>query len=122
MAVRPVPEPPRRSAPTTEEPGFYPEAELWLYGNVRLLGAHLVCIPDSFGRDEHTPLQRDQFETESEKIVLSGQIVFTGIHNAAHQRAAVVPLRWGAPRILVLSGGFRLQLELNQTVTHAGHI
>lgn len=30
-----------------------------------------------------------------------------GIHSPAHQNAAVVPLRWGSPRILVLSGGFR---------------
>jgi DNA processing protein len=37
----------------------------------------------------------------------------TGIHSAAHMRAAIVPLRWGAPRILVLSGGFHYHLGEN---------
>lgn len=106
MATHLAPEHPRRSAPFTEEPGFYPEAKLWLYGNVRLLSAHLACIPDSFGPDIHSPHQRDQLEAESEKIVLAGQVLVAGIHCAAHQRAAIVPLRWGAPRILILSGGF----------------
>lgn len=110
MATYLAPEPPRRSAPFTEEPGFYPEAKLWLYGNVRLLGSQLACLPDSFGRDEHTPSQRDRLEADSEKVVLSGQVIVAGIHNAAHQRVAIVPLRWGAPRILVFSGGFHHHL------------
>lgn len=113
MAIGPVPEPPRRSAPFTKEPGFYPEAKLWLYGNVRLLGANLACIPESFGRDEHTPQQREQFESECERIVLDGRVVVAGIHSAAHQRVAIVPLRWGAPRILVFSGGFHHHLGLD---------
>jgi len=124
MATRLVPEPPRRSAPFTEEPGFYPEAKLWLYGNVRLLGAALACIPDSFGRDEHGPSQRDQLEAECERIVLAGQVVVSGIHSAAQQRVAIVPLRWGAPRILVFSGGFHYHLgpDLNEEPFRAARL
>lgn len=106
MATRPVLEPPRRSAPFTDEPGFYPEAKLWLYGNARLLGAKLACVSATLGLHDHSPAQRDELEREAERIVLAGEVLVTGIHNPAHQRVAIVPLRWGAPRILVFSGGF----------------
>lgn len=115
MAIRPVLEPPRRNAPFDQEPGFYPEAGLWLYGNARILGAKLACVPGSFGAPEHSPAERDQFEVESERIVLAGQVLVTGIHNPAHQRVAIVPLRWGAPRILVFSGGIQYHLGANLT-------
>lgn len=49
-------------------------------------------------------------EQEAERAVLEGRIIVTGIHSPAHQRAAIVPLRWGAPRIVVLSGGFHHHL------------
>ena len=45
--------------------------------------------------------------------MLGGKVVVTGIHSPAHQRSAIVPLRWGAPRILVLSGGFHHHLGPN---------
>jgi hypothetical protein len=102
--------PPRRSAPFEQEPGFYEPAGLWLYGNARLLGATLLCIQDSFGPDLHSPAQLDAIEREAERIVLAGTILVCGIHSPAHQRAAIVPLRWGAPRILIMSGGFHHHL------------
>ncbi len=105
--------PPRRSAPFDQEPGFYEPAGLWLYGNVRLLRGKLGCIESSLGPPIHTPRELDQIERQAEDLVLSGQVLVTGIHNAAHQRAAIVPLRWGAPRILVLSGGFHYHLGTN---------
>ena len=37
---------------------------------------------------------------------MDGKVLVCGIHSPAHQRVAVVPLRWGSPRIVVLSGGF----------------
>ena len=110
MATRLAPEPPRRSAPFDSEPGFYPDAELWLYGNVRLLGASLASIARAFGQPHHTPDDLCHIERETEQAVLEGRIVVTGIHSPAHQRAAIVPLRWGAPRILVFSGGFHHHL------------
>lgn len=115
MATRLVPEPPRRSAPFDHEPGFYPDAKLWLYGNVRLLDSDLVHLPAALGEPRQTPSQLDALEHQAEVLVLAGKILVTGIHNAAQQRVAVVPLRWGAPRILVLSGGF--YHHLGQTLT-----
>ncbi len=105
--------PPRRTAPFDEEPGFYEPACLWLYGNTRLLGAKLEYIPDAFGPETHSPSDHNRIESKSEQIVLSGTVLVCGIHNVAHQRAACVPLRWGAPRIVVFSGGFNYHLGEN---------
>lgn len=102
--------PPRRSAPFDQEPGFYEPAGLWLYGNARLLQGNIANVELALGSPIHTPSQLDEIEQTAEKLVLCGQILVTGIHNAAHQRAAIVPLRWGAPRILVVSGGFHYHL------------
>lgn len=102
--------PPRRSAPFDQEPGFYEPAGLWMYGNVRLLQARFACVADAFGADVHTPSQLDDIEREAERIVLAGTILVCGIHSPAHQRAAIVPLRWGSPRVLVVSGGFQHHL------------
>lgn len=42
--------------------------------------------------------------------MLEGGTLVCGVHGPAHRRAAVVPLRWGGPRIVVFSGGFRFHL------------
>lgn len=110
MATRLAPEPPRRSAPFDVEPGFYPDAGLWLYGNARLLGTSLASISRAFGHPHHTPKDMELIEQEAERTALEGKIIVAGIHSPAHQRAAIVPLRWGAPRILVFSGGFHHHL------------
>lgn len=110
MAIRPAPDPPRRSSPFDFEPSFCPDAGLWLYGNARLLGTSLAGIDRAKGLPGHTPDCLTQIELEAERAVLEGKVLVTGIHNAAHQRAAVVPLRWGSPRVLVLSGGFHYHL------------
>jgi hypothetical protein len=105
--------PPRRSAPFELEPGYYPDAGLWLYGNTRLLGSELACVPAAFGPNHHFPSVLDAIEREVEEFVLGGKILVCGIHNAAHQRSAIVPLRWGSPRIVVVSGGFKHHLGEN---------
>jgi DNA processing protein len=110
MATRLAPEPPRRSAPFDVEPGFCPDAGLWLYGNARLLGTSLASISRAFGHPHHTPNDMELIEQDAERAVLEGRIIVAGIHSPAHQRAAIVPLRWGAPRILVFSGGFHHHL------------
>lgn len=102
--------PPRRSAPFEQEPGFYEPAGLWLYGGARLLDSRLACIPEAHGSSVHSDSALREIEQKAEALVLEGKTIVTGIHNPAHQRAAVVPLRWGAPRILVLSGGFHHHL------------
>lgn len=98
--------PPKRNAPFQLEPGFYEPAGLWLYGNARLLSGTMVSIEAAQGRPGHSRAELDEIEQCAEKHVLEARILVTGIHNPAHQRAAVVPLRWGSPRILVVSGGF----------------
>ncbi len=97
---------PVRTAPFEEEPGFYEPAGLWLYGNVRLLNGSLAHVKQACGEFYLQPSVMDAIEQEAECLVLDMKILVCGVHNAAHQRAAIVPLRWGSPRILVLSGGF----------------
>lgn len=98
--------PPRRTAPFSEEPGFYEPAQLWLYGNTRLLESKLAYIAPASGPPGHNECQLNDIEREAESLVLDGRTLVTAIHSPAHQRAATVPLRWGAPRIVVFSGGF----------------
>lgn len=100
----------RRTAPYDEEPGYYAPGKLWLYGNVKLLHAKLVHVPAACGQRSPTACQLDRIEAEAEQLVLSGKVLVCGIHGSAHQRAAVVPLRWGSPRIVVMSGGFKFHL------------
>lgn len=104
------PSPPPRCDPFDQQPGFYEPARLWLYGNAKLLRARLAHLDLCLGAAEPTSADLEAIERASEEVVLAGSVLVTGIHNAAHQRAAVVPLRWGAPRILVLSGGFEYHL------------
>ncbi len=106
----PNPLPPRCFAPFELEPGFYEPAGLWMYGNVRLLGGKLAHVQCALELKLPSPKELDAIERETEEFVLSGSVLVTGIHNPAHQRVAIVPLRWGAPRILVLSGGFEHHL------------
>lgn len=104
------PMPPRRSAPFDCEPGFYEDGGLWLYGNVRILQSALACVEDACGLPAHSPSQLAAIEQQAENHVLESRVLVCGIHNPAHQRAAVLPLRWGSPRILVMSGGFKYHL------------
>jgi DNA processing protein len=75
-----------------------------------LLEARLVSIDAAHGSPFHTPAQLDDIERQAESLVLDGRVLVTGIHSPAHQRMAIVPLRWGSPRILVFSGGFHHHL------------
>ncbi|MGV3615290.1 MAG: hypothetical protein ACO1SV_08145 [Fimbriimonas sp.] len=82
------------------------EARLWLYGNVRLLQANVAHVAAALGPPDHLPDELDSVERESERLVLEGKVLVCAVHSPAHQRAALVPLRWGSPRIVVFSGGF----------------
>ncbi len=102
--------PPRRSAPFEQEPGYYEPAGLWFYGNVRLLQSSLFYVPASLGPPTHLPRILDEIERDAEHHVLNSRTLVCGIHQAAHMRAAIVPLRWRSPRIVVLSRGFHFHL------------
>ena len=97
---------PRRTAPFDEEPGYHAPAGLWLYGNAKLLEGPLVFLPQSLGPPTHNSKELEALEREAENHVLDSKIIVCGVHNIAHQRVAVVPLRWGSPRVVLLSGGF----------------
>ncbi len=104
---------PRRTEPYGSAPGYYPEGALWLYGNVKLLHGRIACVSAFFGPPDHLRSELDEIERQAEALILDAQILVCGIHNLAHQRAAVVALRWGAPRIVVFSGGFFHHLGKN---------
>lgn len=100
----------RRTATYHEEPGYSAESRLWLYGNVKLLHAALAFVAEAQGPPHHFPAQLVSIEREAERLVLDGKVLVCAVHSPAHQRAAVVPLRWGSPRIVVLPGGFHYHL------------
>lgn len=73
----------------------------------------MIHVQQALGNPEQSELRLGEIEREAEECVLRGHTLVSGIHNNAHQRAAIVPLRWGSPRILVLSGGFRCHMGEN---------
>lgn len=79
-----------------------PPGALFLYGNRRLLDAPTFGVLSS----RHTsPAGLDMIERLVEEGVLRSEVPVCGHDTPEYQRAAVVPLRWGAPRILVLDRG-----------------
>ena len=54
-----------------------------------------------------------QQEAMTESGVLKGETLVVGVNTDAYKRAAVVPLRWGAPRIIVLDRGLFAALGEN---------
>lgn len=101
---------PTRSAPFTDEPGFYEPAGLWLYGNVRLLHNPLATVSEALKNPYPGTSELMHIESEAERLVLDRFTLVCGVHNLAQQRASTVPLRWGSPRIVVFSGGFHHHL------------
>lgn len=108
--------PPTRNAPFDDEPGYYALGQLWLYGNAKHLYSPLACVERACGPPTHSPKELEAIEREAEALMFAGKILVCGIHSPAHQKAAIVPLRWGSPRVLVLSGGFyhHLGKDLNE--------
>lgn len=92
------------------QPEFFPEIGLWLYGNTRLLAAKRAYAGKCLGVADPSSSLLDQIESNTEKLVLGGSTVVCGVHCDAWQRSAIVPLRWGSPRIVVFSGGFQRHL------------
>lgn len=80
-----------------------PPGVLFFYGNVRLLRSNTFCVLSSRGSSES---ELAQIESCVEEGVLNGEVLVSGHDTPEYQRSAVVPLRWGAPRVLVLDQGF----------------
>lgn len=79
-----------------------PPGVLFAYGNLKLLARPTFAVMASRGT---TPQGLDLIERLTEGGVLNGETIVAGHDRPEYQRAAIVPLRWGAPRILVLDQG-----------------
>jgi DNA processing protein len=84
-----------------------PPGVLFVYGNLRLLDSRTFGVFASRQAGERALLQTEQLAEEGS---LQGEVLVSGHTTPEYQRAAVVPLRWGAPRILVLDMGMRAAL------------
>jgi predicted Rossmann fold nucleotide-binding protein DprA/Smf involved in DNA uptake len=79
-----------------------PPPALFLYGNAKLLRNKTFCVLSS-RRTSIAGL--NQIEKLAEEGVLQGETLLSGHDRPEYQRASVVPLRWGAPRVLCLDRG-----------------
>ena len=79
-----------------------PPPALFLHGNVKLLRNKTFCVMSS-RRTSVAGLS--QIEKLAEEGVLAGETLISGHDRPEYQRAAVVPLRWGAPRVICLDRG-----------------
>lgn len=79
-----------------------PPGVLFLYGNLRLLRQRTFCVLASRGS---SPKDLDLIEQLAEEGVMAGETLVSGHDKPEYQRSAIVPLRWGAPRVLVLDEG-----------------
>ena len=79
-----------------------PPGVLFLYGNTRLLESKTFCVLSSRNT---LPRDLEAIERHTESGVLQGEVLVTGHDRPEYQRSAVVPLRWGSPRILCLDRG-----------------
>jgi DNA processing protein len=76
---------------------------LFLYGNSKLLLKKNFSVLSS---RNSSVAALNQIEKVAEEGVLKGEILVSGHDTKEYQRSAVVPLRWGSPRILVIDRGF----------------
>ncbi|MEZ0326735.1 MAG: hypothetical protein ACAH95_12610 [Fimbriimonas sp.] len=79
-----------------------PPGVLFLYGNTKLLEGQTFCILASRNT---LPADLELMEQLTEQGVLNSEVLVTGHDRPEYQRTAVVPLRWGSPRILCLDRG-----------------
>lgn len=79
-----------------------PPGVLFLFGNTKLLEAKTFTVLSS---RNSFPADLNEIERLTEEAVLEGGILATGHDTPEYQRSAVVPLRWGSPRILCLDRG-----------------
>ena len=79
-----------------------PPAMVFIYGNSKLLTSKTFSVLSSRNASEQELME---IERLTEQGVLGGEVLVTGHDKPEYQRSAVVPLRWGAPRILCLDRG-----------------
>lgn len=98
-----------------------PPGMLFLYGNARLMNTQTFSVLSS---RKAPPKALEAIEWFAEDGVLAGETLVSGHDTPEYQRSAVVPLRWGAPRILVLDTGFfnALGSDLSQEPFHSARL
>lgn len=79
-----------------------PPAGLFAYGNLRLLDRRTFSVLSSRNT---SPSGLETIEKLVEEGVFASEVLVAGHDRPEYQRAAVVPLRWGSPRILCLDRG-----------------
>lgn len=79
-----------------------PPAGLFLYGNAKLIESRTFSVLSSRNAK---PYDLDLIEQLTEAGVLVGEVLVTSHNKLEYQRSAIVPLRWGSPRILCLDCG-----------------
>ncbi len=79
-----------------------PPSLLFFYGNQKLLQGKTFSVLSSRNT---SPAGMDQIDRLTEKGVLDGEVTIASDNRPEYQRSALVPLRWGAPRILCLDRG-----------------
>lgn len=87
-----------------------PPPVLFLHGNARLLETRTFAVLSSRNT---APAGLREIERLAEEGVLAGEVLATGHDTPEYQASAVVPLRFGAPRILVLDRGLFAALGEN---------
>ena len=90
-----------------------PPGILFLYGNTKLLQANTFCVLSS---RNSRPADLELIEKVAEEGVLRSEVLVTGQERPEYRRSAIVPLRWGSPRILCLDRG--LFAALGDDLTH----
>lgn len=79
-----------------------PPGALFVYGNQNLVKGKTAAVLSSRNT---SPAGLGLMEGLAEDAVLAGEVLVCGHDTPEYQRVAVVPLRWGAPRILCLDRG-----------------
>lgn len=100
-----------------EEMDSDPPGILFLYGNTRLLEASTFCVLSS---RNSMPADLDLIDKLAEEGVLRSEVLVSGHDTPEYRRSAIVPLRWGSPRILCLDRGLFTALgpELQNDASH----
>lgn len=79
-----------------------PPTILYAHGNIDLLDRQLFSIMSS---RNSKPIALNMIESLTHEGIKNGEVLLSGHSTPEYQRAAVVPLRWGTPRMLVLDRG-----------------
>jgi len=98
-----------------------PPGALYLFGNAKLLNVSTFSVMSSRNT---TPGGLDLMERLAEQGVFNSEVLVAGDKTPEYERTAVVPLRWGSPRILCLDRGLfhALGEDLSQETFRAARL